>query len=54
MDDLKRQEKNEDLFSRIQAEHLVLSPSVAVTCSVPRPDPHPNPRRIPGEAGSEL
>lgn len=56
MDDLKRQEKNGgagDLFSRIQAEHLVLSSSVVVICSTACPAPHSNSRRFPVEDGSE-
>lgn len=57
MDDLKRQEKNGgagDLFSRIQADHLVLSCSVVVICSIVCPDPHSNSGKFPVEAGSEL
>lgn len=53
MDDLKRQGENGgtgDLFSRIQAEHLVLSSPVIVIC----PIACPNSSSFPEEAGSEL
>lgn len=57
MDDLKRQGENGgtgDLFSRIQAEYLVLSSPVIVICPIACPDPHSNSSSFPEEAGSEL